>query len=108
MHVVTNNAECHHDAHQLFLFFDPNLPISVSKSTSWTGVKSDRCRQQATNLSTVGRGYLGAHCNSRTLLRRINPRRVKIHRSYTVEEVARLFRGTQEHRARVGPKPGFL
>jgi hypothetical protein len=40
----------------------------------------------------VGRGYPGAHCNSQTLLRRYNPRRVKIHRSYTVEEVAQLFR----------------
>ena len=48
MHAVTNNADGHHDNHRLFLFFDPNRPISVSKSTSWTGVGSGRCPQQAT------------------------------------------------------------
>jgi hypothetical protein len=48
MHVITNTAEGHHDTHQLFLFFDPNQPISASKSTSWTGVDSDSCPRQAT------------------------------------------------------------
>ncbi len=34
--------------------------------------------------------------------RRPNYRLVKIHRNYTVEEVARLLRAAQEHRARLG------
>ncbi len=56
---------------------------------------------------------------TRRKLKRLNPRRVKLHRNYTVEEVAMLAQGAQEHgawlaqvRARAGrrspsdPDPG--
>ena len=37
-------------------------------------------------------GYPSAHQNSLEWVKRLNPRRVKLHRSYSVDEVARLFK----------------
>jgi hypothetical protein len=40
----------------------------------------------------AGGGYLSSRQNPFGWVKRLNPRRLKIHRSYTVEEVAHLFR----------------
>ena len=53
------------------------------------------------------------NCRSRSMphawfpcgrVRRFNPRRVKIHRSYTVEEVARIVSSAQEHGAHLAAR----
>jgi excisionase family DNA binding protein len=75
----------------------PNGPIPVSKSTWWAGIKVGRYpkpvklgpRTRPGASRTFARS---SNKRARPMSRRLNPRLVKIHRNYTVEEAARTLR----------------